>query len=212
MNLKNIISTLLLALLFTSSVKAQTPQQYDSIIAIKIKSNNLQEALNIYNKVISSDTTRYWRYTERGKLKAKMGDNTGAIADFSKMLSHNRDAQAFYFRAMSYYILKDYGHALADFADALNEDPDMNLAYEAHFIMGNIKFKQEDLQGSIDEYSKSLELKPKYAKAWYNRGVSKYFANLKQDAAKDVNYAQQLGFTDIDPQIKKYCDYYAAHK
>lgn len=214
MNLKKTIPTLLIVLSAACSVTAQTftPKQYDSIIAVKIKSNNLQEALNIYNKVISSDTTRYWWCTDRGNLKVKMGDYKGAIADFSKVLSHGRDGQAFYFRAMTYYILKDYPHALNDFADALKEDPEMNLAYEAHFIMGNIKFKQEDLPGSIDEYSKSIDLKPKYAKAWYNRGVSKYFANLKQDAAKDVVYAQQFGFTDIDPQIKKYCDYYAAHK
>lgn len=212
MNLKNIIPTLLIASLSIFSAKAQTLKQYDSIIAVKIKSNKLQEALDIYNKVISSDTTKYWWCADRGDLKMKMGDYKGAIADFSKVLSHNRDAQWFYFRAMAYYLLKDYNHALADFADALKEDPSMNLAYEAHFIMGNIKFKQEDLPGSIDEYSKSIVLKPKYAKAWYNRGVSKYFANLKQGAVKDVAYAQQLGFTDVDPQIKKYCDYYAAHK
>lgn len=141
-----------------------------------------------------------------------MGDLKGAIDDYSKYLAQHRDAMTFYLRAMAYYKINDYKSAMADFEDALKDYPDMNLTYEAHFIMGNIKFKQADLPGSIAEYTKSIELRPKYAKAYYNRGVSKYFADLKQEAVKDVAYAQQLGFTDVDPQVKKYCDYYAAHK
>lgn len=201
-----------IVLLIPFLLRAQTYKQLDSMVQAKIKAKDLKGAMALVNGALQKDSLSYDWYLKRADIKTRTGDYKGAINDYSKYLAAARDAGTFYLRGMAYYMLGDYQHTVSDFEDVIKEDGKFTLLYEAYFIMGNIKFKQGDVKGSVDDYTKSLELKPKYAKAYYNRGLSKYFANQKQDACSDVAMAQQLGFTDIDPQIKKYCEYYSVHK
>jgi len=213
MNPKYFFKTLVPALFVTPLFAiGQTYRQVDSMVQAKIKAKDLPAALALVDVALKKDSLSYGWYLKRADIKTRTGDYKGAIADYSKYLSAARDAGTFYLRGMTYYMMNDYTHAMADFDDVIKEDNQFALLYEAYFIMGNIKFKQEDIKGSIEYYTKSIELRPKYAKAYYNRGVSKYFGNLKQDACNDIAMAQQLGYSNIDPQIKKYCDYYATHK
>ena len=44
-----------------------------------------------------------------------------------------------------------------------------------YFNSGFKKGKSEDFTGAIVDYTKAIELNPKYGEAYYFRGVSKYF-------------------------------------
>ncbi len=41
---------------------------------------------------------------------------------------------------------------------------------EEYFYSGNEKANSGDLQGAIEDYNKAIELNPKHAEAYYNRG------------------------------------------
>ena len=46
-------------------------------------------------------------------------------------------------------------------------------AAEKYFKLGEQKYNKKDYQGAIADYDKAIELNPKYARAYYNRGNSK---------------------------------------
>ena len=205
----NIFCIIFIPILFPVISFSQTWVQYDSIAQLKLKKNDLQGAVQEYTKALQADGQNYYMYGRRGAVMLKMQDYKNAVSDFTKFLQRAPDATYYYQRGICFYMLKSYKEALADFDTTISYMPD--ISYEIYFYRGNIKFKLEDIKGSIDEYTKSIQMKPGYAKAYYNRGVSKYFGDQKAEACKDITKAKQLGFTDVDPTIKKYCDYYGAH-
>jgi tetratricopeptide (TPR) repeat protein len=145
-------------------------------------------------------------YFHRGKIKQTLHDYKGSIADFTKAIKFTPDAGTYYLRGISKYILDDYTGAMHDFDSTILYDPD--ISYELYFYRGNIKFKLHDYSGSIVEYTKSINMQPGYAKAYFNRGVSKYYTDQKADVCADIKKAKELGFTDDNAAIRKYCDYY----
>lgn len=186
-----------------------TWQYYDSAANARLKKNDLQGALQVLNKGIQVDSGKASLYFTRGKLKASLNDYKGSISDFTRAIHLYPEAGSYYLRGISRYIGGDLKGAMSDFDSTVLYNAD--ISYELYFFRGNIKFKQLDYNGSVEEYTKSIALKPNYAKAYYNRGVSKYYANLKGDACGDITKAKSIGFTDIDPLIRKYCDYYTTH-
>ena len=47
---------------------------------------------------------------------------------------------------------------------------------------------------AISDYNKAIELNPKYADAYYNRGVACYYKREYDKTWKDVHMAQSLGY------------------
>jgi len=210
MNLYKMVKYALFALtVLPLAAFCQTAKQYDSLARLKEKRSDLQGAVQQLNMAIQLDSGRGDYYRHRGNVKSALNDHGGAIADFTKALKLSPDAGTYYLRGMDYYVTGDYKNAMADFDAAIDQTPD--LTYEIYFIRGNIKLKQLDYSGGVAEYTKCIAMKPAYAKAYYNRGLCKYYANLKSEACKDITKAKELGNTDVDPAVRKYCDYYATH-
>ena len=46
-------------------------------------------------------------------------------------------------------------------------------AAEKYFKLGKQKYNKKDYQGAIADFDKAIELNPKYARAYYNRGNAK---------------------------------------
>ncbi len=63
---------------------------------------------------------------------------------------------------------------------------------EEHFYSGVEKANSGDYQGAIEDYNKAIELNPKYAEAFYNRGFAK----------------GELGYSKAYEAIRKYCHQY----
>jgi tetratricopeptide (TPR) repeat protein len=65
---------------------------------------------------------------------------------------------------------------------------------EGEFVTrGLAKQSKGDWDGAIADYSKAIELNPKFSDAWYNRAVA--YGNLldKKNAIQDLLKAQELG-------------------
>ena len=78
--------------------------------------------------------------------------------------------------------------------------------------MNNVYFKHanemvhlKDFRGAIAEYSKAIEIDPKYAEAYNNRGLAKMKLDQKDSGCLDLKKARELGYEDAYEAIKKYC-------
>ena len=72
---------------------------------------------------------------------------------------------------------------------------------------GNIKLNSHDYQGAISDYTKAIEINPKEAKAYHNRGMAKDLLRDYQGAISDytkaieINPVLQRPISIVDRQI-----------
>ncbi|GBF22815.1 hypothetical protein tpqmel_0219 [Candidatus Gastranaerophilus sp. (ex Termes propinquus)] len=81
-------------------------------------------------------------------------------------------------------------------------DPTSALAY---YYRGICNFELEDFMSSIEDYSKAIELQGDFAKAYYNRGTSKFHLTLVEDAIADIKTAQDIFKKQNDSEAVKKC-------
>ncbi len=72
------------------------------------------------------------------------------------------------------------------------EGTDDDLAADSWFSVGYLLLSKGDFKGAMDAYDKALRLHPSYAKAYNNRGKSKFFLNQYDEALVDYDEALRL--------------------
>jgi len=92
----------------------------------------------------------------------------------------------YYNRGSAKYKLKDYQGAIDEYTEAININPNYNVAYNDR---GFVKYKLKDYQGAIDDYTQAIRIAPNYALAYYNRGNAKYKLQDYQGAVDDYTEA-----------------------
>jgi tetratricopeptide (TPR) repeat protein len=102
---------------------------------------------------------------------------------------HNRSV-AYYDRGNAYKSRKDYDHALADYTEAINLDPQNAHAY---LNRGWVYAVKNDPAHSIADSTKSIELDPSNPLAYLNRGVAYRFQRNYVASIADYNEAFKLG-------------------
>ena len=108
----------------------------------------------------------------------------------------------------------DNASAIEKLDKALRADPETNnillFTYRA-----SAKHKMHDYEGAIADFTRAIELKPEdnkqyldWIRAYFNRGVSKYFLNDKNGACDDWKKARDLGLEDVEAiyYINTYCE------
>jgi tetratricopeptide (TPR) repeat protein len=119
-----------------------------------------------------------------------MGDNQGAIRDYSKVIKLNPNDTEIYKKRAT--VKKEMGN----YRGATN---DLNCAIvTCWFNMGKMLHEMGDKQGSIDNYSQAIKLNPNYAIAYNNRGYVRYEMGDKQGAIDD--YSQAIKLNPKQPQ------------
>lgn len=187
------------------------PDYADTYLAIGITYEQLNEwnqALEYYNRAIELDPTgknspqqRFAdvAYFGRGNLRAKIGDFSGAIEDFTwRIQNHPEDARAYVQRGSCYYHLQTYPLALRDFTTAIQLDPQP----EVYFNRGLTYFdyihslsdapSRQELQKVINDYSKAIQLKPDDAMFHYKRGTCYVLADNVAAGKQDLRLAAHL--------------------
>ncbi len=77
---------------------------------------------------------------------------------------------------------------------------------KSYFEIGYEKFKQGDLKGAIQDYTKAIELNPQYAEVYHNRGLTKLYLGQKDSGCLDLSKAGELGYYEAYDAIKEYCN------
>ena len=140
-------------------------------------------------------------------------------------------ASAYYNRGLAYASRGDIDKALADFTQAIRNNPKFGPAYNNRGVANQLAGKHDD---AMTDYSKAIELNPKDARAYHGRGTvyqSKGdFKKAIEDFSEAVRIDPKFGFAyfnrgvvyarlkdysqaikDYDETIRLYPKYAAAH-
>ena len=105
---------------------------------------------------------------------------------------------------------------LANYYDAENKTDeamtyyDLALSRNNRYLLalnnrGILKGKAGNVSGAINDFEQSINIKPDYAEAYYNRGVALYQKGESQQACNDWQKAWTLGFKPAAQAISSYC-------
>lgn len=158
----------------------------------------------------------YWK---RGKVKSWLDDYQGWLEDANRAIAlDSHEADYFYSRGQAKVGLKDYWGALADLEAAAWLAPykekfttgeggrdemksylekSMKEIYAQsypYYESGLKKYAAEDYQGAIADFSRALEISPKFTDCYWMRGEAKRSIGLKdmQGSLADANKAIEL--------------------
>lgn len=75
----------------------------------------------------------------------------------------------------------------------------------AYFYRANAKFNLKLANEALEDYNKTIELRPDYADAYYNRAFCKQFLGDKTGACHDWELADAFGKPNVK-DLLTYCD------
>lgn len=119
----------------------------------------------------------------------------------------------FYKRGVLRYDRGNFEGALSDFNGAVQLQPE-NRFMMLYAYLGNVQHELENYPMAVRAFDKAILFeptdptqKPAWVRVYYNRGVSKYFMEDKENACLDMNKSKKLGLSDEEAikHIKKLC-------
>jgi antitoxin component YwqK of YwqJK toxin-antitoxin module/Flp pilus assembly protein TadD len=134
-----------------------------------------------------------------------------SIADYTKAIELDpNDAEAYFNRGDSKYLLEDYSEAIADYTKAIEIDPN-NVEAEVYFNRGDSKYQlneskyfnknfhePEDYSEATADFTKAIEINPNYAEAYGKRGQSRFRSREYSEAIADYTKAIEIDPNDFE--------------
>ena len=133
------------------------------------ESDELEKAIDDYNKAISLNPKSTEAYVFRGETYSKLADHKKAIADFTNAIKLDpKNIRAFRGRAAAYCMLNQYQNAIDDSTKAIDLDPQNASLYEfrafAYDKLGKSTLAEKDKTRATVEHSNlGVALGPKGA-------------------------------------------------
>jgi tetratricopeptide (TPR) repeat protein len=153
---------------------------------------------------IELDPTKADAFYNRGSSKSELGDNIGAIADYTKAIELSPTfSMAYNNRGWAKFKMKNYNEALKDLNKAIELDENNWVAYDSR---QETKFAMNDYQGCIEDCFKAISLNQKSSNSYFFRGRAFYRKGDKTRACEDWSKAGELGKTEAYEYIAKYCN------
>jgi len=164
---------------------------------------NIPEKLNQLNNSLGSATKIPSAYLNRGIIKYKAQDYSGALADFdSALILKPNDHDFLINRAMALEKMKYYQRAIDDLDQVLQKNDKNAQAYK---LKGDIFFRTDDFQAAAANYTMAISYKPYNPSALYNRGLS--FLKIKEwtKGCMDLRKSYDYGYEAAQKLMIKYC-------
>ena len=138
-------------------------------------------------------------FSQRGISRFEKNDLNGAIADFTNAieLKGQQLEFCFYFRGIALYRLGRLDEAIADLSRAIT------LKQHPRFYddRGNLLAQKGDFESAMADLNRAIEIEPKYAKAYGDRGIVRLMRGEDTAAELDFRKCFELDKT-LDSQFK----------
>lgn len=158
----------------------------------------------LFDHAIQQSPDAAFAYNSRGIAKYFNNDLIGALNDYNTAIKINpKYSGAYYNRGIIYHINKEYEKALNDYSKATEYNPNFASAFCARGDIYTEYFKNDSI-ATID-YDKAIQINPSFVQAYYNRALVKLRKKDMTNACKDLKMVQNLGYSQADGLINKYC-------
>ena len=178
--------------------KVDNPPQMDANGNAQPQVESISELKSFALQTELSNEMAYLSLFSVGMTRYAAKDWEGASAGFTSALSQTNELKLvpileqgtiYLYRGSAYDSFGDEGHAIADYSQAINLNP--NDA-DAYYNRGVAYSNQKEYDQSIKDNDQAIKLKPNYADAYNNRGNA-YSAQKEYDQAiKDYDQAIRL--------------------
>jgi Tfp pilus assembly protein PilF len=125
-------------------------------------------------------------FSQRGISRFEKNDFDGAIADFTKAIElHGHQVEfCYYFRGIALYRRGRIDEAIVDISKAIT------LKQHPRFYndRGNMLAQQGDYEHGLNDLNRAIELDPKFAKAYGDRGIVRLMRG--EDTAAELDFAK----------------------
>ena len=182
------------------SETASIASNYAKVFAravLRFKSQNYNGAIDDYTIAIRLNPNDNLAYFSRANARFEMlkvmetiNLNSNSIGYIGK--HQKKDDTKF----------NDYNEVIADYKSCLQLD---STFYYTYFNLANVCTESNNFKSALDYFSKAIELEPKFAEAYYNRGLTYIYLKQKDEGCNDVSKAGELGVQRAYAIIKKYC-------
>lgn len=112
---------------------------------------------------------------------------------------HNRELR--FIRASALDALRRHKEAIEDYDLLLREVP---ASASAHHLRGRSRFKLGDVDGSIADFDRAIELEPRLETRLWERGISLYYAERYADGARQFEVYQRYDASDVENVVWRY--------
>ena len=110
-------------------------------------------------------------YLAHGDAKGKRGDWSGAVSEYTHVLTLDpKSSVAYNARGLALQAKGDLDGAIKDFTQTLANDPQNAPAYNDR---GNARYAKGDADGAIGDYTQAIRIDPTLASAYDSRGNAK---------------------------------------
>jgi tetratricopeptide (TPR) repeat protein len=161
-------------------------------------------ALVYYTAAIAQDPVNLpFTYHSRGQVRANLGDQDGAIQDYTSGIERARqlkldDNNIVLDRGWSYFEAKQDQEARNDFQSALQAQPNSANAF---LNFGNFLVNTGNFAGGHEQYDKAIALTPKWSNVFEARALARIYLRDFPGAFNDINNAIHL-----NDQVANYYD------
>lgn len=173
---------ILLISLFYNTIHGQANKLYRQAT----RTTDLNEKVALYTDVIALEPDNLDAYFYRAIAKNDLGDFSGAIVDYSKIILLKPDADTYYNRGNSRYSIKDYVAAKDDYENAFKRDPNF---IDALYSLACVKYDLGEFESAITDFTKVISVAPALQTTYFLRASA--FMALKQypKALEDYSFA-----------------------
>jgi tetratricopeptide (TPR) repeat protein len=156
--------------------------QVNKIFRQASRETDLSKKIELYTQVIDLEPDNLDAYFYRAIAKNDLGDYSGAIVDYSKIIVEEPDADTYYNRGNSRYSIKDYKGAKEDYAKAFMLDDNF---LDALYSLACVKFDLGEFEDAIKDFSSFIKIVPDNPMAYTIRAAAykaiKQYTNAAQD-------------------------------
>ena len=136
------------------------------------------------------DTPNAQKYHRRGVEALQRGQNSEAVAYFTRAIELQLDhAQAYFMRGTAYFFKDEYDPAINDFTKAIELQPDDAQAYSRR---GAVYIVKDEYDPAINDLTKAIELQPDHPQAYFRRGAAYFFKDEYDPAINNLTKAIEL--------------------
>jgi tetratricopeptide (TPR) repeat protein len=167
----------------------------------QFSAGDYQAAFQDYGKALALQPNDYFSYIGRGTMNAALGKSPAALEDLNQAIKYMPAASPYQSllymsRGLVKFAAADLNGAIADWTASINANSsgktDSNIIAQSYMGRALAYARSKNLPKAIADMGQLIELQPKNASAFYNRGEFYIQAGDPQRALLDLNQAIAL--------------------